>query len=339
MEQNVNPKLAEPVPADPQRAVTEALASRMPEMQTVGKAGLAEMLAEIKAKKAGPAFKEHVVDGVLVRSYADGRTEVAGDYRNRDVWEPAPDLVVDGKTIKVQRNKVTGEQKALATGQIINVNNTPENKALTAALEGTIKSVLPGGKSYDSASSSAGNLRSTVEALSAIRAGADQGALADFGLQLRKLGERLNIPSAATAPTDQLSSLLKERVFHKLGGLGVAISDADRQFMKEAAGDISKDPRAMKRLLALDAAASIKELSRHNSRVEQLSAREGMEFLKDNRIPLHYDFGKDDEFADMVENALKGRPTIEGLGAPASKVKGKEEVRSGYGEPVKIKGF
>lgn len=335
------PPLAEPVKPDPRRAVAEAMASRFPEMQGVGKAGLSELLADIKASKKSPGFKEHVVDGSLVRTYDDGRVENLGNYKQQDVWEAAPDMIVDGKTVKVQRNKTTGEVKAIGSGQNISVSNTPENKGQQALYETTIKQISPKGDSYEAARAARSNLRTTTEALGAMKSGADMGALADFGLQLRKLGERVGIPNAATTPTDQLSSLLKGRVFDKLGGLGVAISDSDRKFMQEAAGDISKDPQAMKRLMALDAAASILEIQQHNARIESLP--EGFELAKTNRIPVHFSPGDDPEFDQMLQNALAGRPTTNATSrTPMPTPSGggpKAPLKNGYGDPVQIKGF
>jgi len=267
--------------------------------------------------------------------------KVLGDYKPDEKWSEPYDMLMEGKAVKVKRNLTTNEVKAVASGQTINLNQTPENKALTAAMEGTIKQILPGGKSYDAAQAAESNLATTAEALGAVKAGADQGALADFALQVRKLGERAGIPNAATAPTDQLSSILKVRVFHKLGGLGVAISDPDRRFMQEAAGDISKDPTAMRRLLALDAAASMKELARHNSRVKEMASREGFDFLLNNQIPINSLLGDmDPEFDQMVQNAMAGRPTTSAPSTAEPPKKKKEpEAKSKYGPPVKLKGW
>lgn len=322
--------LPDPVAGNPRKAVLEAMASRFPEMQAIGKAELGGLLKK-------PSYTDKEVDGKLVRVFDDGKTTVLGDFKSKDQWEAAPDIVVDGKTVKVQRNRTTGELKSLATGQVINVNNSPENKGEAAVLTTTIEQVSPKGKSYEAAQSADANLRATTEALGAIKQGADMGVLADFGQVLRKVGERLGIANAATAPTDQLSSVLKERVFHKLGGLGVAISDADRKFMQEAAGDISKDPVAMKRLLALDAVASLKELARHNQRVQQLASRGGAyELLQSNAFPLNFQ-APDDEFAQMIDNVFAGKPTAEGL--PAVLPKPEVKAPNSGGKPVTVRNW
>lgn len=303
--------LPDPMAGNPRKAVVEAMSSRFPEMQAIGKAELGGLL-----KKPNSEFKDSEVDGKIVRTFIDGRTQVLGDFKTKDQWEAAPDVVVDGRTIKVQRNKATGELKSVGAGQSITVQNTPENKGEAAVLTTTVEQISPKGKSYEGAQSADANLRATTEALGNLKQGADMGALADFGQVLRKLGERVGIANAATVPTDQLSSVLKERVFHKLGGLGVAISDADRKFMQEAAGDISKDPVAMKRLLALDAAASIKELSRHNQKVDSLASRGGAyELLGSNRFNVNFT-APDPEFAQMLDNVFAGKPTAEGIASP-----------------------
>ncbi|MGD9674502.1 MAG: hypothetical protein AB7U98_13600 [Candidatus Nitrosocosmicus sp.] len=322
--------LPDPVAGNPRKAVLEAMASRFPEMQAIGKAELGGLLKK-------PSYTDKEVDGKLVRVFDSGQTQVLGDFKSKDQWEAAPDIVVDGKTVKVQRNKTTGELKSLATGQIINVNNSAENKGEAAVLTTTVEQISPKGKSYEGAQAADANLRATAEALGAIKQGADMGVLADFGQVLRKVGERLGIANAATVPTDQLSSVLKERVFHKLGGLGVAISDADRKFMQEAAGDISKDPVAMKRLLALDAAASMKELARHNQRVKQLVDRGGAyELLQSNAFPLNFQ-APDDEFAQMIDNVFAGKPTAEGLPSALPKPEVKAPVSGG--KPVTVRNW
>ena len=59
MRQNVAPPpedLAEPVKADPRKAVTEALASRLPELRAVGGGGMKELLADI-SRRASPATR------------------------------------------------------------------------------------------------------------------------------------------------------------------------------------------------------------------------------------------------------------------------------------------
>lgn len=322
--------LPDPRAGNPRRAVIEAMSSRYPEIQAIGKAELGGLLKK-------PSYSDKEVDGKMVRVFDDGRTQILGDFKTKDQWEAAPDIVVDGKTVKVQRNRTTNELKSLATGQIINVNNSPENKGESAVLTTTVEQVSPKGKSYEGAQAADANLRATTEALGNIKQGADMGALADFGQLLRKLGERVGVANAATVPTDQLSSVLKERVFHKLGGLGVAISDADRKFMQEAAGDISKDPVAMKRLLALDAAASIKELSRHNQKVDSLAKRGGAyELLTSNRFNVNFN-APDPEFAQMLDNVFAGKPTAEGI-APAAPASAPMKPTSG-GKPVTVRNW
>lgn len=260
--------------ADPKKAVFEAVASRFPEVQAAGKAGMTEAFR--KPEKATENWVE--------------------ETRN-----------IDGKPILVRRNTVNGKIEQVGTGPTVNVQNVPENRAAAHSLTTTIDAVQPKGESYVSAKSAQQNLMSTTEAVDAIRRGAETGALENVVLGARKIAERLGIPQAETAPTDQLSSLLKARVFAKLGGLGVAISDADRQFMSGASGDITTDPKALKRLLALDAAASIKEVNRHNQRVDAISGQYPEQSA--NRLSLNWMPGDDPEFDQMVQNALAGRPT------------------------------
>jgi len=258
----------------PRQAVFNAIASRFPEMQAVGKAGLSELLR----KKEKPT--EQWVE----------------ETRN-----------IDGKQVLVRKNTVTGKIEQVGTGPMVSVTNQPENQAHAHSLKATIDAVQPKGDSYLAALAGKKNLQMTTEAVTAITRGAETGILQEVILGARKLGDRLGIPSAETAPTDQLSALLKERVFSKLGGLGVAISDADRKFMSSASGDITTNPEALKRLLALDAAASMLAMNRHNGRVYNLAKQFPEQGV--NEVPLSWNPPEDPDFERMVQNAMSGRPT------------------------------
>lgn len=310
------PPLTEPVKADPREAIVQAMASRFPEMRSVGAAGLQEMLRPPKPDEWSVQFAP---DGTMIRFSKAGKMEVGQRFgKPEEKWSDPYLGTVDGKAVLLRRNLTTNKVEQVGSGPGVSVNVGGENAGEKAVFTGTVEQVLPKGKSYEGAVSADQNLRLTTEALGALKAGGDAGFAGTAIQYLRKAGERFGVENAATAPTDTLSSTLKQRVFAKLGGLGVAISDADRRFMAEASGDLSTDSQALRRLMALDTAASILEISRHNRRVDELAKRGGaFELLQANRLPINF-IAPDEEFAKMVDNVLAGKPTVD---APSSKAK------------------
>lgn len=136
MSDNVNPQLADPIKADPRKAVLDALTSRLPEMQAMGKAGL-------KPRET----KEHIIDNKLIRS--DGLTTptVAGDYgtpKQKDKYGPIEVVGKDaqGRPIQGQRNLETGKIEPIGnSGQTINVGG-PVIKGQNAGFEAWAKEAV-----------------------------------------------------------------------------------------------------------------------------------------------------------------------------------------------------
>lgn len=299
---NVAPQLAEPVQADPRRAVIEAMASQYPELQAIG---MADMQAQAKAKP----YEEHVIDGKIVRSAPGGQTQVLGDFKERDEWSEPIERDVDGKRMLMQQNRKTGQWKAVGTGGT-NVQINTGSKGDLSYMGEIDKSIAPGGKSYEPAAGAAKNLQLTTQALSAIDQGASTGFMEPTIQALRGLGERMGIENATTAPTDQLGGLLKDRVFSRLGSLGAQVSNSDREFIEAAQGSLSTNPKALKMLLAYAAAADMMEIQRHNKVVEsRMVGTENPALFEASRINYSANLG-DDEFGDMVARALQGKPMV-----------------------------
>lgn len=309
MQNNVAPQLAEPVKADPRKAVIQAMISRYPEMQAVGATDMASLAKQ-------KPYEEHVIDGKIVRSAPGGQTAVLGDFKDRDEWSEPYDMTVDGKTIKVRRHTKTNKVEAIGQGGN-NVSINMGDKGDLSFMGEVDKAIAPGGKRYEKAVASANSMALTNQALGAIQQGASSGTAEPIIQTIRGLGERVGIENAATAPTDTLGAALKDRTFNRLGGLGAQVSDADRSFVEAASGSLSTNPKALKVILAYQTAADMIEVQRHNKTVDQRAAMsQNPDMFGAAKVNFDVNFS-DPEFADMVQRVLQGKPAIGGGPAPA----------------------
>ena len=316
------PTLAEPIKADPRRAVIEAMTSQFPELQKVGQMDFAAML---KPKGRDPSMIKEA--GGRFYDLSSGQpVEIGGNEFGEtvniggDLYQKGP----GGKLIKLDNApKVT-----------TTVNNNPTAAGLKKYQEAVGESLAPGGKSRVSAEQAQEGLTASVEALQAVNDGAHMGIAQPAMQVVRKLGAELGIANADTAPTDALSAALKQSVFKDLGGLGTQISDADRKFVTEFSGDLTTDTGALKRMLAIRIAAQIKKVNAHNKQAAafgRTAEDPGFEGLAG--LPLNIQI-PDDEVAAMVDNVLQGKPTTAGRpaqGKPAGVMTAEEWLRSKKG--------
>lgn len=322
MQNDQAPTLAEPVKADPRRAVIEAMTSQFPELQKVGQMDFASMLKPAgrdpsMIKESGGQFYD-LSSGkpVLLGGVEYGPTETLGG----DLYQRGP----GGKLIKLDN-----APKISTT-----VNNNPTQAGLKKYQEAVGESLAPGGKSRVSAEQAQEGLTASVEALQAVNNGARMGIAQPAMQVVRKLGAELGIANADTAPTDALSAALKQSVFKDLGGLGAQISDADRKFVTEFSGDLTTDTGALKRMLAIRIAAQIKKVNAHNKQAAafgRTAEDPGFEGLAG--LPLNIQI-PDDDVAAMVDNVLQGKPTTSGRpapGKPAGVMTAEEWLRSKKG--------
>lgn len=306
MHNDVAPNLAEPVKADPRRAVLEAMTSGLQPLQQIGQMELQAMLRgkgrdPNMIKETGGQFYD-LSSGkpVLLGGAEYGPTELIGG----DLYQRGP----GGKLIKLDN----------ATKVSTTVNNNPTQAGLKKYQEAVGESLAPGGKSRVSAEQAQEGLTASVEALQAINDGARMGIAQPAMQVVRKLGAELGIANADTAPTDALSAALKQSVFKDLGGLGTQISDADRKFVTEFSGDLTTDTAALKRMLAIRIAAQIKKVNAHNKQAQAFGRTAddpGFEGLAG--LPLNIQI-PDDEVAAMVDNVLMGKPTTAGMKQPTA---------------------
>lgn len=273
-------------PADPRRAVMQAIASRFPELQQVGQAGLKEMLQRKPVAK--PDDWKIAPDGTPYRTRPDGSFEIhPGNF---------------GKPEK----------------PLVQIDNFPH--AREKDQERRLKDVAPSGDYFKDAKADNANLGATTEALAALREGAKTGILEPFMQGFRKVVAYAGVENAATAPTDTLASLLAARTMAAIGGkLGGQVSNTDLEFVKSMTGARTTDPQALKRLMAIAAAASMKNLNRFNQEVDDLAQGEGTSYVGRYRQTLNF-MPDDAEFDQMVQNVLAGKPTVMGTSAPRSTV-------------------
>jgi hypothetical protein len=304
MNQEINPQLADPVRADPKRAVFEAMASRFPEMKAVGGAGLKDVLAR-------PAMEKPIeVNGQLVDPVTK---QVIGDFRTKDKWSEPYEIPGPSGKLLVRKNLETGKVESVA-GAGTNVSvNTGEN----SFIKGLGESVLPGGKSYEPAKAASQSLTLANEMVAAVNQGAKTGSLGNLQQELRKFGELMGVQNAATAPTEMLGNVSKQKVLAKLGGLGAQISNSDRDFLSSAQGDLSTNPEAMKRLLALSMAADLKEINRHSKSARALEGKIDPELLQAANIGFTAEIA-DPAISAMIDNVLAGKPTVAGVAGASS---------------------
>lgn len=301
MNGDIAPELAEPVKADPRKAMIEAMTSGLAPLQQIGQM---ELQASLKPpgrdpsmiKEAGGQFFD-LSSGrpVPLGGVEYGQTELIGG----DLYQRGP----GGKLVKLDN-----APKISTT-----VNNNPQAAGMKKYQENLGESLAPGGKSRAAAEQANEGLAASVEALQALKDGARMGIAQPAMQVIRKLGAELGIANADTAPTDALSAALKSSVFKDLGGLGAQISDGDRKFVTEFSGDLATDPMALKRMLAIRIAAQIKRVNQHNRQAQAFGkTADDPNFEGIAGLPLNIQI-PDDEVAAMVDNVMAGRPTTAGM--------------------------
>lgn len=124
------------------------------------------------------------------------------------------------------------------------------------------------------ADASARTLRSTEQALDVLAKGAKAGYGQDAMQNVRTAITGITgIQFDATTPTGVLAKTLASNVLDEFGGkLGTGVSNADVLFMKEAAGGLATDPKALERILAIRTAAAYNRIQEYNGTVDTLAA-------------------------------------------------------------------
>lgn len=162
----------------------------------------------------------------------------------------------------------------LLTGRQTTANNAPTTRVSFAQVgpglvDGKVKLL---GAEQASARAKANTLRSTEHSLDAL----DKGARAGYGEEWLQNARTLisgvtGFKFDATTPTAILAKSLAENVVNEFGGkLGSGVSNADVQFMQLASAGQATDPTAIERILAIRAAAAVRDIRQHILQVATL---------------------------------------------------------------------
>jgi hypothetical protein len=306
--------------------LTQFLASKNPRVRLA-----AEMLRK-EQEERDKWLLEKVGDAAKDRGDTQGSIGLYTGQIAPTNYQPAPfdepqvkPLTVNGKEFVETRNfDKYGRPTTSVTAGPSNVSVNTAGKLNFEQTKQDLEATQPGkGELWNQAKQSSKALTRISQAVGEIENGAQTGLLEPLVQPLRGLGEYFGIENAATAPTAALSATLKARVLDEQGGLGAQISDADRKFFVEAAGDLSTNPDALLRLLAIAAAMSTNQVTSLNQYLEGMKGETDLRpgQLDMRRVPLNFTIPEGatgQRFEKMYENVLLGRPTTYGIEARPS---------------------
>ena len=198
MQNDVAPQLAEPVKANPREAVVQAMASQHPELQAIGKVGMAELMKQGQK----PGFKDHMTqDGSMVRVYDSGEIKPLGNFaKPKDQWsEPYAIQGVDGKPLMVKRNLATNEVDVVDKAPKVTATASSSSSSLTkgqnAGMEQWAKLAAKTVEDMSTtARSSQGTLRTLGQLEKINESGVPGGPMANASVFLQNLGQQVGVP-------------------------------------------------------------------------------------------------------------------------------------------------
>lgn len=212
---------------------------------------------DLGALRPKPELK---VDQGAVIDLTEGRTPIAVAGKNE------PQTLADGT--QVDYNPLTGKRDAVNKAPQVKIDMG--NKAGTEVLQQRVKKLED---SQEMANKRADTLRSTEQALASLQQGATTGYGAEWVQNARTAVSMLTGQEfGANTPTAVLQKALAENVVNEFGGkLGSGISASDVTLMGKATGDANTDGKAIERILAIRAAAALRNIEQHNKLVNVLS--------------------------------------------------------------------
>lgn len=302
MSQDQAPQLADPVAANPREAIVKAMTSRLPEMQALGKAGMASQAKQpqqmspldllkldgfspesrVKAALSGQIDgltgkqSEHVINNQLVRSSGTGPAQPAGDFG--PVYGEVGSVATgpEGKAIMGQKEISSNKVQFAPQGTSVNVDTQGSKIALTK-LDGVL----------EKATTSVTNAQQAIEAADRvykmsqdpqILAGFGGGVLQGFAAAAARLG--LTGPDAA-AKTQALVADLASSTLLRAKELTGVISDKDIQFLKDVtAGSIEKTPDVIRHIAGLAFATNHNAIQQAHRQYESAGSIAGGEDIK-----------------------------------------------------------
>jgi hypothetical protein len=236
------------------------MASRFPELQATGRAGVPTVLE--RGTKAKADFKDHTMpDGSLVRVYDDGRTETLGKFaKPEDEYETTtpdgkpfmwPDAT--GKLVPAKRNKRTGNVELLDKSSKVAVSNNvklpaAENEFDKAFGKEEGQRLSTGLAARGAQIDSIGDVQ---EARQLLAQGIHTGLLANIKVLGEKaLAELRAVNPNKAARTEEFQAHLGNVVLPRLKDIGGNDTKEEREYIeKVVGGKISFEAPAIARIL------------------------------------------------------------------------------------------
>lgn len=261
--------LKDPVAANPREAIVRAMASRDPALRAIGTQDFAQL-----GKTPAKDFTEHVIDGKLVRAYADGRPpQVVGDYgKPQEQWKEVMIPGPDGRPLKAQQNTATGKIEVIDKG--VRVTQTVNgDKMESEADKATAKLVAPKIEEAAQRAEKALNGITTAERITELSK--DPEVITGFGANaltgVASLAAKLGFtgPEGVTKTQELLNQTAKQ-VLDAQQLLKGSTTEKDILFLQDAAsGRLTYTADALQRIAGLAKAAAFNEYRRaqqlHNS--------------------------------------------------------------------------
>lgn len=278
------------------QAIADAMASRFPQVQALGKVDAEAMKdtmtlkgydpqSRVAAAMAGddlsllkPEGKVHVVNGKLIKDDG-GELTMAGDYSDRFGALGQVGTGADGKPLMGQKDLSSGKiAYAPGGGTTVNVDTAPKiaTAAGIKAAEGAVKQVQ---ESFEKAKQAQSGLEVFLNAKSQIDK-VKGGTGAEWILQAKKLAQQLGAPiDDSVTATEQVTAALAQAVLDNASklGSGSGFSNTDRDFLKEivlAKGSL--DPATIKRAVSIGLANNINVLNDHDKTLLKAQKLPGM---------------------------------------------------------------
>lgn len=304
------------VPADPKRAIAEAMASRIPELKALGAAGAKGLIPAAPTKPT-----QHVIDGQIVETTpgSGAAPRVLGDFAKKPDQYSEPYSIPGGQgreSILVRKNLATGKVEPIDTGVKVSTTVNAGDKGATEFEKAVGKQkaeLLP--KSYETAMSAKKGLEAMAAAGQDLEAGIKSGAAANINLALSKWGKVLGLPDDPTiANTEAYRANMARETMQlvKALGSGTGISNADREFAEKASGGlITLDDQAMLRLLDVAQAAAGNVMLEHKRLLNRSAGSSGgnAEDLAVFDVPMNFYGTPGMDYDDKLQKfVVKPRP-------------------------------
>lgn len=258
-------------PADKRGAILQAMTSRFPELQGIGKAEFG-----LLGKQSG--YKEHVIDGRLVRSPEDGgKPSVVGDFA--DQYSEPYSIPSSNGNILVRKNLRTQKVEPIDSGTKVTTNVDARPGAKFGEKLGEEKAKLIA-KSREDAVAAAKAIEALENADIDVQNGIKTGAAANVQLGIAKWAKALGLGEAdpQIANTEAFRANMARETLNLVKGLGAgtAISNADREFAEKASGgSITLDDAAMIRLMDIARAAAANVQMKHKDLLSSAARSSG----------------------------------------------------------------